>query len=85
MLRRLTRKTIAAMCLLVLCATVPGCVMYDCGYFCHDDVSVVVPVWHVHDAWCGHYYHGSAWYYHAGHRHGYGCGHVFVGGRWGRD
>jgi hypothetical protein len=66
---------------IVLAAVVPGCVVHGHGHR-HVGVRVVVPVAHVHDDFCGHYWHDGYWYHHGGHRHGPGCGHVHVGGRW---
>ncbi len=58
----------------------PGCVVesYGHGY----ETEVAVPVHHVHDAWCGHYYDGGRWYHRHHHVHGHGCGHVLIEGRW---
>jgi len=74
-------KTIVAIALAAFVgAGVSACVVH--GHGRHGGVAVVVPSLHVHDDHCGHYYHGSSWYHHQGHRHGHGCGHVYLGGRW---
>ncbi|MBI2933269.1 MAG: hypothetical protein HYY16_16615 [Planctomycetes bacterium] len=44
--------------------------------------EVVVSPDHVHDAQCGHYYHGGRWYHASKHLHGAGCGHRSLGGIW---
>ena len=54
----------------------------DRHYHNSGGVEVVVPVGHIHDDHCGHYYHRDRWYHHSRHRHGRDCGHVFIGGRW---
>jgi hypothetical protein len=64
----------------LLGAAASGCLVHAHGR--HGGVAVVVPAIHVHDAYCGHYYHGDRWYFHHGHRHGSGCGHVYISGRW---
>ena len=37
---------------------------------------------HVHNAHCGHHWHGGRWHHMSGHVHGPGCGHLLRGGRW---
>lgn len=77
-------KTILAMTLAVVAGTgLSACVVHSHGRGGgHVGVEVAVPVVHVHDAYCGHYYYGDRWYYHERHSHGPGCGHVYIGGRW---
>ena len=74
-------KTILAILLTTAVgAGVSACVVHTHGR--GGGVAVVVPAVHVHDDYCGHYYHGDSWYLYQGHRHGPGCGHVYIGGRW---
>ncbi len=79
------RRILAMTMAIALSAVVPGCVVHGRGYghgHLHTDVEVTVPLVHVHDSYCGHYWHGGVWYYRTGHHHGPGCGHLFTGGRW---
>jgi hypothetical protein len=62
-----------------------GCIVrhhHDGYHDEHASVEVAIPVSHVHDDHCGHYYHRDRWYHRHQHRHGRGCGHVYTGGRW---
>ncbi|MCI0417537.1 hypothetical protein L0222_32625 [bacterium] len=65
----------------LLAFSLAGCTVHHHGPRPYGKV-VVVERAHIHTAHCGHYRHGTTWYFAKGHVHGPRCGHVFVSGFW---
>ena len=48
----------------------------------HDGLEVIIKREHQHSKYCGHYRHGSRWYYMPQHKHAVNCGHEEIEGVW---